>query len=68
VVGPDGSMYLATDLGVYVHPAGSAVGHWEAFGTGLPTTISSDLVIHQDPGGTYLYDGTFGRGIWKVEL
>jgi hypothetical protein len=61
-------MYLATDLGVYVHPAGTAVGHWEKFGTGLPTTISSDLVIHQDPNGTYLYDGTFGRGIWKVKL
>ncbi|HEY4314579.1 MAG TPA: glycosyl hydrolase [Actinomycetes bacterium] len=68
VIAPTGSMYLATDLGVYVHPVRSPVGHWEKLGTGLPTTISSDLVIHQDPDGTYLYDGTFGRGIWKVKL
>jgi hypothetical protein len=66
VVAPSGSLYLATDLGVFVHPAGSAAGHWERLGTNLPTTISSDLVLFQNGGQTWLYDGTFGRGIWRA--
>jgi hypothetical protein len=68
VVAPSGSLYLATDLGVFVHPAGTAVGHWERLGTTLPTTISSDLVVFQNGGATWLYDGTFGRGIWRARL
>ncbi len=67
-IGPTGSLYLATDLGVFVHPAGSATGHWERMGTTLPTTISSDLVVFGGSGGTWLYDGTFGRGIWKAPI
>jgi hypothetical protein len=68
VVAPSGSLYLATDLGVFVHPAGSAAGHWERLGTTLPTTISSDLVVFANGGSTWLYDGTFGRGIWRARL
>ena len=67
-IGLTGSLYLATDLGTFVHPAGSAVGHWERLGANLPTTISSDFVVFQGDGGTWLYDGTFGRGIWRVRI
>jgi hypothetical protein len=67
-IGPDGSLYVATDLGTFVHPATSAAGHWERLGTTLPTTISADLKVFTGDGGTWLYDGTFGRGIWKVKL
>jgi len=67
-IAPSGSLYLATDLGVFVHPAGSAVGHWERMGITLPTTISSDLVVFQNGGSTWLYDGTFGRGIWRAKI
>jgi photosystem II stability/assembly factor-like uncharacterized protein len=67
VVSPSGSLYLATDLGVFVHPAGSATGHWERLGTDLPTTISSDLVLFRSGSTTWLYDGTFGRGTWRAQ-
>ena len=68
VVSPDGSLYVATDLGVFVHPAASDTGHWERLGTALPTTISSDLVMFPSGSGAVLYDGTFGRGIWKTAV
>jgi len=68
VIGPSGALYLATDLGTFVHPAGSATGHWERLGTTLPTTISSDLEVFTGDGGTWLYDGTFGRGIWRTRI
>src|SRR4051794_10619564 len=48
-----GALYLATDLGTFVHPAGSDVGHWERLGTNLPTTISADLLQYQDGGDTW---------------
>jgi len=68
VVGPSGALYVATDLGVFVHPAGAATGYWQIMGTALPTTISADLLTFTDTSGTWLYDGTFGRGIWKVKI
>jgi hypothetical protein len=67
-VGPSGQLYVATDLGVFVHPAGSADGHWERLGSSLPTTISSDLQVFADGSGTWLYDGTYGRGIWRAKV
>jgi hypothetical protein len=68
-VGGNGALYVATDLGTFVHPAGSATGHWERLGTNLPTTLSFDLQTYTDPAGaTWLYDGTFGRGIWKARI
>ncbi len=71
VVSPSGSLYVATDLGVFVHPTTSQAspdGHWERLGTALPTTISSDLVMFPSGSGAVLYDGTFGRGIWKTAV
>jgi hypothetical protein len=68
VVASTGNLYLATDLGVFVHPATATAGHWERLGTTLPTTISADLVTYTDRTGTWLYDGTFGRGIWKTKI
>lgn len=68
VIAPNEDLYLATDIGVFIHRAGSAASHWERLGSTLPTTISSDLLTHTDSSGTWLYDGTFGRGIWKTKL
>ena len=67
VVDAAGNRYLATDIGVFVSKAGQD-GHWSRMPTGLPTTISSDLQLFTDGTGTWLYDGTFGRGIWKVQV
>jgi hypothetical protein len=67
-VGPDGALYVATDLGTFVHPAGTTSGHWERLGTDLPTTLSFDLQTFSDKTGTWLYDGTFGRGIWRARI
>jgi hypothetical protein len=67
-VGPDGALYVATDLGTFVHPAGTTSGHWERLGTDLPTTLSFDLQTFNDNTGTWLYDGTFGRGIWRARI
>jgi hypothetical protein len=71
VIDGAGNRYLATDVGVFVS-ARDQDGHWKrmvpATGSALPTTISSDLQLFTDSTGTYLYDGTFGRGIWRTKV
>jgi hypothetical protein len=63
VVLPDGSLVVATDLGVVYRAAGQT--QWTRFGTGLPTTTVMDLSVGPDGN---LYAGTHGRGIWRVAL
>jgi sugar lactone lactonase YvrE len=63
VVLPDGSLVVATDLGVVYRAAGQA--QWTRFGTGLPTTTVMDLSVGPDGN---LYVGTHGRGIWRIML
>jgi ligand-binding sensor domain-containing protein len=60
---PDGSLVVATDLGVVYRATGQT--QWTRFGTGLPTTTVMDLSV--GPDGS-LYAGTHGRGIWRVAL
>jgi hypothetical protein len=63
VVLPDGSLVVATDLGVGYRAAGQAL--WTRYGTGLPTTTVMDLSVGPDGN---LYVGTHGRGIWRIAL
>ena len=63
VVLPDGSLVVATDLGVVYRAAGQT--QWTRFGTGLPTTTVMDLSVGPDGN---LYVGTHGRGIWRLAL
>jgi hypothetical protein len=68
VIGSGGTLYVATDLGTFVHPGDKPQGYWARMGSNLPTTISADLLTYTDSSGTWLYDGTFGRGIWKAKI
>jgi photosystem II stability/assembly factor-like uncharacterized protein len=56
------SIYVATDVGVYVTRNGGT--SWNAFGTDLPNVPITDIRLHA-PSQT-LFAATFGRGIWKV--
>jgi hypothetical protein len=59
----DGSLAVATDLGVVYRAAGST--SWTRLGSGLPTTTVMDLSVGPDGN---LYAGTHGRGIWRVAI
>jgi photosystem II stability/assembly factor-like uncharacterized protein len=53
-------IYIGTDFGVFYKNGG--IGDWIYFSNGLPTVPVFDLDID----GSYLYAGTFGRGIWRT--
>jgi hypothetical protein len=59
---PDGSLVVATDLGVLYRAANR---DWTRLGAGLPTTTVMDLSVGPDGN---LYVGTHGRGIWRIAL
>jgi ligand-binding sensor domain-containing protein len=63
VVFPNGSLVVATDLGVVYRAAGQT--QWTRFGSGLPTTTVMDLSVGPDGN---LYVGTHGRGIWRIAV
>jgi photosystem II stability/assembly factor-like uncharacterized protein len=56
------SIYVATDVGVYVTRNGGT--SWSQFGKDLPNAPITDIRLHA-PSQT-LFAATFGRGIWKV--
>jgi photosystem II stability/assembly factor-like uncharacterized protein len=56
------SIYVATDVGVYVTRNGGT--SWYKFGKDLPNAPITDIRLHA-PTQT-LFAATFGRGIWKV--
>jgi photosystem II stability/assembly factor-like uncharacterized protein len=61
--------YVGTDLGVWTSTDGGA--HWEPFGDALPNVVVTDLEIRSDaatPPGRKLVAGTFGRGVWEIDL
>jgi photosystem II stability/assembly factor-like uncharacterized protein len=53
-------VYIGTDIGVFYRS--NSTGNWSYFGNGLPRVIVTDLSFN----GTYLYAGTYGRGIWRT--
>ncbi|MUK88950.1 glycosyl hydrolase [Ornithinibacillus sp. L9] len=58
------TLYVATDVGVYVSPNGGK--KWYSLGEGIPLVAVTDLEYHEPTG--VLYAATFGRGVYEVEL
>ena len=68
VIDPDvpGTLYAATDLGVFVGNCSSSPCTWSTLSTGLPRVVVHSLRLHE-PSRT-LRAGTHGRGAWDINL
>jgi photosystem II stability/assembly factor-like uncharacterized protein len=68
VVDPDvpGTIYAATDLGVYVTNCTAAPCTWSTLGTGLPRVAVLSLRLHES--SRTLMAATHGRGAWDLVL
>ena len=53
--------YIGTDIGVFMRT--NSFG-WTYFSNGLPRVIVTDIEINE----SYIYAGTYGRGIWRSDL
>jgi hypothetical protein len=63
--GASPKLVYATDIGVFVAPAGKgAATIWSRFGSNLPHASVNDLRL--SPNGSYLIAATHGRGIWTI--
>lgn len=54
-------VYIGTDIGV--HYRSNSLTNWAFFSNGLPRVMVTDLELN----GTYIYAGTYGRGIWRSD-
>ncbi|GEQ87082.1 hypothetical protein ULMS_25900 [Patiriisocius marinistellae] len=59
----DETLYLGTELGPYFR---NNTTSWEKLGSGLPNVRVDDLEINYTD--QKLYIGTFGRGMWGIEI
>jgi len=68
VVDPDvpGTIYAATDLGVYVGSCTTTTCTWNTLGTGLPHVAVLSLRLHE--ASRTLFAATHGRGVWNIAL
>jgi len=68
VIDPDvpGTLYAATDLGVFVGNCSASPCTWSTLSTGLPRVVVHSLRLHE-PSRT-LRAGTHGRGAWDINL
>lgn len=57
-------LYLASDIGVLV--SNDLGVNWDFLGTNLPSVVVTDLVLHAN--SNFLFAGTFGRGVYKIDL
>jgi photosystem II stability/assembly factor-like uncharacterized protein len=57
-------LFIGNDAGVYVTIDGG--GHWLALKGNMPTVPVTDLIIH--PRESDLVVGTYGRGIWIINI
>ncbi|MGL4599500.1 MAG: VPS10 domain-containing protein, partial [Bacteroidia bacterium] len=57
-------LYVGTDAGVYTRD--TLTNTWQSYSTGLPYTSVTDLKIYYPT--RKLRAGTYGRGIWEVDL
>ena len=57
-------VYVGGSLGVWVLEDG--VDEWAPFGTGMPFTIVTDLVLNPDTG--VIAAGTWGRSVWIMDV
>jgi autotransporter-associated beta strand protein len=64
---PNSVVYVGTDAGVFeTTDSGQGTFQWQKFGTGLPNVQVRQLVL--DPIRNTLVVGTYGRGVWKLDL
>jgi hypothetical protein len=61
---PNGTLYAATDLGVFYMQSDDKV--WYRLGANLPNTATEDVKLQAS--SQKLYVATFGRGIWRIPL
>jgi hypothetical protein len=68
VIDPDlpGTLYAATDLGVYEGVCGASSCTWSTVGTGLPHVAVFSLRLHE--ASRTLRAATHGRGVWDLAL
>jgi hypothetical protein len=68
VIDPDlpGTIYAATDLGVYVGTCTATACTWNTVGTGLPHVAVLSLRLHE--ASRTLRAATHGRGAWDINL
>ena len=59
-----GTLYAATDLGVYWTRDGG--DSWSLFGAGLPNVSVRSLYL--SPEGEFMRIATYGHGVWEVDL
>ncbi|NTW86479.1 MAG: hypothetical protein HGB30_09990 [Holophagaceae bacterium] len=62
--GSANTLFAGTDFGVYQSLDNGAT--WSRFGNGLPLVAARDLYIA--PNGSFLRAGTYGRGVWEIQL
>ena len=59
-----GNLFLGTDIGVLASPDQGA--NWSVLGENLPSVVVTDMHIHE--ASEYLYIGTYGRSMYKLDL
>jgi len=57
-------MFVGTDIGVFYR--NDSLNAWQLFGKQLPNVIVNELEINYSD--NKLYAGTYGRGLWSVDL
>jgi hypothetical protein len=62
--GSANTLFAGTDFGVYQSLDNGAT--WSRFGNGLPLVATRDMYIA--PNGSFLRAGTYGRGVWEIQL
>ncbi len=74
LIAPDGSLVVATDLGVFAdNVQADGLGHWRRLGLTDPTAsgnlpTAAAVYLVPGPDGTQVYVATHGRGIWKAAM
>ena len=58
------TLYVGTDLGVYVTVDGAK--SWHVLGSKLPITFVHDLIVH--PRDRVMVIATHGRGMWSLDV
>lgn len=64
VAGSNDEVYIGTDFGVFYRDA--SLSDWIPYSNGLPNVVINDLEIYYP--ARKLRAGTYGRGIWEVDL
>jgi photosystem II stability/assembly factor-like uncharacterized protein len=59
-----GNLFLGTDVGVLASPDQGV--NWDVLGENLPSVVVTDMHIHE--ASEYLYIGTYGRSMYKLDI